>query len=92
MERGLGKVRRISKNGLARLGVFQTQQVESGRASGIAPPPRNVLVDERIAEAEFRQVPETSYQVDVFVAGVAVPSTNVAHWDHRPVFAKGPLC
>ena len=56
------------------------------------PAPRNVLVDELIAEAEFRQVPEPSYQVDVFVAGVALPSTSVAHWDHRPVFAKGPLC
>ena len=38
MGRCFGKVRRDFKNGLARLGAFQTQQVESRRASGMARP------------------------------------------------------
>ena len=80
MERRLGKVRVDFKCSWAGLGRIPSGT--GGEPTGLrhGPAAHNVPVDEFIAGAEFRQVPEQRYQVDVFVAGVALPSTSVAHW------------
>ena len=91
MGRCFGKVRRDFKNGLARLGAFQTRQMESRRASGMARRARNVLVDELITGTQFRQVVELGLQVAGVAAGPADRRSRVGYGDHRPVFAQWPV-
>ena len=91
MGRYFGKGPVDFKNSLVRLGGFQTEQVERSTGSWHGAADRNVLKDALVAGPELRQVPELGFQVAAVVTGVAVPRTSVAHWDHRPTFAKGPI-
>ena len=91
MGRCFGKVRRDFKNGLARLGAFQTQQVEGSADFWHGMAARNVLVDELITGTQFRQVVELGLQAAGAVAGPADPRSRVGYGDHRPVFEQWPV-